>query len=247
MPEEPWLKTCHRLPDDPAVIGIAKETTLDQDTVVGKLLRAWIWADQNLVDGHAPGVTGKWLDGYVSCDGFAQAMANVEPDPWLLLLPDGIVFPKFGKHMGSTAKKRALDTARQQRHRAGLSRNKCDKSATRGEESRVEKKKSTCDKPAANKPKAPTSEFRQIVLALEETVGECATRPEHKRRSKTVNELLAAGATPDEVRARAGRYRRGWPEMELTDRALVEHWSKFGPDAKLGRVPLVEQEDDNGD
>jgi hypothetical protein len=216
---------------------------MDIETVVGKLIRFWIWADVNLVDGHAIGVTEMWLDKYVRWPGFARAMQSQQ---WLVIESDRLVIPNFERHMGESAKKRLLAAMRAAGYRERKRHAIVTESSRLEKEKELDKKKkstSSCDKPVASKPKAPTSEFRQMVLALEETVGKCATKPEHKRRSKTVKQLLEAGATAEEVRTRAGRYRRGWPEMELTDRALVEHWSKFRPDSKLGQVPLVEQED----
>lgn len=42
-------------------------------------------------------------------------------------------------------------------------------------------------------------------------------------------QLREVGATPDEVAARADRYRAAWPDVRLTVHALAKHWSTFGP------------------
>ncbi|MEY2727076.1 MAG: hypothetical protein RLZZ458_2943, partial [Planctomycetota bacterium] len=52
-----WIKIQHVTPDKPEVWQIAEITGLEADAVVGKLLRIWIWADQQTVDGNARSVT----------------------------------------------------------------------------------------------------------------------------------------------------------------------------------------------
>lgn len=65
--------------------------------------------------------------------------------------------------------------------------------------------------------------------ALTAAIGEAKTKTEQSNRGKTVNELVAAGATPADVLERCAEYRRRWPNMELTDAALRNHWSKLKP------------------
>lgn len=48
-----WLKVRLDLRNDPAVIGMAEKLGIDQDTVVGKLIRLWSWFDLQSRDGHA--------------------------------------------------------------------------------------------------------------------------------------------------------------------------------------------------
>ena len=71
-----WLKVRLDLHDDPAVIAIASAIGLDEDGVVGKLVRLWAWANRQTIDGNAPGVTEMWVDRYVSAPGFAKAMVD---------------------------------------------------------------------------------------------------------------------------------------------------------------------------
>lgn len=111
---EDWIKVRANLPLDPAVLSIAEACKIDEDAVVGKLVRIWIWADQQLRDGNAVSVTFLWLDRYVGVSGFAEAMQKVR---WLTPLEKGFGFPKFDKHMGKSAKKRALAAERAQRFR----------------------------------------------------------------------------------------------------------------------------------
>ncbi len=109
-----WIKMRHDLPEDPAVITIAAELGLTEDEVVGKLLRLWIWADKQTIDGNARGVTVAWLDRHIGVTGFAQAVVNAG---WLETNSGGIAVPKFDEHISESAKQRALTARRVARHR----------------------------------------------------------------------------------------------------------------------------------
>lgn len=111
-----WIKVRIDLPEDPDVITIASRTDLDEYSVVGRLIRLWGWADRHCKGGHAPGVTADWIDRYVQCDGFAEAMVEVG---WLSLDELGANFLNFDRHNGKSAKTRAQGAVRQQEHRAG--------------------------------------------------------------------------------------------------------------------------------
>jgi hypothetical protein len=110
-----WIKFEHATPDKPEVVAMADKLGIDQDCVVGKLLRLWIWADQNSADGNALSVTFAFLDRYTHCEGFGAALAFVG---WIDADGDGIRLPNFDRHNGETAKKRALG-----RNRAAKARN----------------------------------------------------------------------------------------------------------------------------
>ena len=114
-----WIKMRVDLASDPAVIGIAAITGLEDDAVVGKLHRLWSWASQHLRsnrngDGNAPGVTVSWLDHHVRCAGFGDAMQSVG---WLTVTEGGIAIPKFEAHMSQGAKQRAVTAIRAKRFR----------------------------------------------------------------------------------------------------------------------------------
>jgi hypothetical protein len=100
-----WIKVRVDLANDPAVIAIAAELQMDEDAVVGKLVKLWSWADQHTTDGDARGVTPAWLERHVGVTGFAAAMAS---QGWLSIRSDGITFPNFDRHNGDSAKNRAL-------------------------------------------------------------------------------------------------------------------------------------------
>ena len=100
-----WLKIQHALPDKPEVVQMAKILGIDQDAVTGKLLRLWIWADQQSVNGDALSVTESFLDRHVFQTGFASALRTVG---WLEGEELSLTLPNFGRHNGKTAKSRAL-------------------------------------------------------------------------------------------------------------------------------------------
>ena len=52
-----WIKIEHVTPDKPEVWEMAELLGIDADSVAGKLLRIWIWADQQTISGNARSVT----------------------------------------------------------------------------------------------------------------------------------------------------------------------------------------------
>lgn len=81
--------------------------------------------------------------------------------------------------------------------------------------------------------------------ALVEATGiEPSTTGEKSRFGKSVNELLAAGATPDEIKARASRWPMKYPGASLTDRALANRWGELaGPRSRRDLVPCPDCEE----
>ena len=104
-----WIKTRIDLPDQPEVVGMARRLNIDIDTVVGKLIRVWAWADAVTTDGDIPHVDSVYVDDKVKCPGFTAAMAAVG---WIRVKNSGISFPNFDRHNGKSAKKRAEDSQR---------------------------------------------------------------------------------------------------------------------------------------
>lgn len=145
-----WLKMRLDLAEDPAVIQIAAQTGIPEDTVVGKLHRLWSWASKHTADGHACGVTESWLDRYLDVTGFGEAMVSVG---WLEVTCEGLTFPNWNRHNSKGAKERALATLRKERQRSGggvthLSRPERDTChAPSVTESRPEKRREEKNKP----------------------------------------------------------------------------------------------------
>lgn len=61
--------------------------------------------------------------------------------------------------------------------------------------------------------------------ALTEYVGPVATRAEESRRAGVAKQLKAVDASAEQILDRCREYRRRWPNVDLTDTALVSHWS----------------------
>ena len=107
-----WIKMRTGLSRDPAVISIAEQLDMDVFAVIGRLQVLWSWADEQLPDGDAPGVTEAFVDSHVCAPGFASAMEKVK---WLRIQRGkkcGISFPRFELHNSQTAKARALTSRR---------------------------------------------------------------------------------------------------------------------------------------
>jgi hypothetical protein len=63
---------------------------------------------------------------------------------------------------------------------------------------------------------------------LVEILGQPQTKTERGKRNDAVKQLKDVGATPAEIRRRHGNGRRMWPEVTITDQALVKHWTTLG-------------------
>lgn len=109
-----WIKIVHTMPDKPEVARIAERLGIDLDSVSGKLLRLWIWCDQQTVDGTDIGVTSAFIDRLTNCPGFSAALLEVG---WLTDRKGRLSIPRFDRHNGQTAKSRALSSDRMKRAR----------------------------------------------------------------------------------------------------------------------------------
>jgi hypothetical protein len=109
-----WIKLEHVTPDKPEIHKIAEILNMDADTIVGKLLRFWIWADQQSISGNAASVTKQLIDRITYAPGFADALLKVD---WLQARSGSFAIPHFDRHNGQTAKKRADTNRRVARHR----------------------------------------------------------------------------------------------------------------------------------
>lgn len=115
-----WLKVEHATPDKPEIFQIAEELGLDPENVFAKIVRVWIWFDVHSEDGTAPVTLRALLDRKAGVTGFSVAMENagwleeidVSGRPMLFL-------PNFDRHVGKSAKKRALTARRVLNHKKG--------------------------------------------------------------------------------------------------------------------------------
>lgn len=112
----PWIKIEVATPDKPEICVIANQLKIDEDMVVGKLVRFWAWLVQNQVNGSDLGVTLEFIDRLVSRKGFASALIRAG---WLIEEEGVLSVPNFDRHNSDLAKTRALTAKRVARHRLG--------------------------------------------------------------------------------------------------------------------------------
>ena len=110
----PWIKIETCTPDKPEICSLATQLRLDEDTVVGKLVRLWSWAEMNRINPNDLGVTREFLDKLVGRKGFALAL---EQAGWLLETEGKLSFRNFKRHNSPVAQNKALTAKRVARHR----------------------------------------------------------------------------------------------------------------------------------
>jgi hypothetical protein len=107
-----WIKIEAVTPDKPEIDLLAELLDTTFNEVLGGLVRLWIWADQQTIDGNARSVTKSAIDRHSGVTGLADAMLH-QSVAWLNECEDGgFQFPKFERHNGQTAKQRALTAKR---------------------------------------------------------------------------------------------------------------------------------------
>lgn len=112
-----WIKIELTTPSKPEVDVLAELLDVSVNEVIGGLVRLWIWADQQTVDGNAHSVTKNAIDRHSGVTGLAAALLN-ERVRWLDACDSGgFCFPNFERHNGQTAKQRALTAKRVAHHK----------------------------------------------------------------------------------------------------------------------------------
>lgn len=119
-----WIKVEVITPDKPEIYLISERLNIDPDMVLGKLIRLWVWADQQIAISNANDVTDSELkengcnapvlnkiaiDRIAFMPGFADALIYAG---WLKQDGDSLYFNNFEKHNGKNSKKRALTNDR---------------------------------------------------------------------------------------------------------------------------------------
>lgn len=190
-----WIKIEKGTPDKPEVLEMSAILNIDDpDTVMGKLIRVWSWFDSNSENGHAPTVTKKLLNRLTGVEGFVESMVVVG---WLAEKEDGFYMTNHDRHLGKSAKKRALDAERQRKSRTNR-----DKNVTR-EEKRREEKELIKDNVAA----APKFNFIKELLAIgvsKETLDDWLIVRKKKKAANTktafnglINQINKSGLLPE--------------------------------------------------
>lgn len=110
----PWIKIEICTPDKPEICSLATQLRLDDDAVVGKLVRLWSWAELNRIDPNDLGVTKEFIDKIVGRKGFAAAL---EKTGWLIETNQKLSFRNFKRHNSPVAQNKALTAKRVARHR----------------------------------------------------------------------------------------------------------------------------------
>ena len=197
-----WIKARVDLHDDPAVVGIADRTGLDEDAVVGKLLRFWGWASRHSTDGYAR-VTLVFADRVAGAVGFAAAMVAVG---WLEPVSAGeIRIPKWDRHLSQSAKQRALTAIRMRRLRAA------QRDAPVTKKLPLEKRREESNTPPsplqggrrAARENRKDRDARLAAAAAERARAERARRAEEVRRQNDVPDALPAEQVRAALRAAA--------------------------------------------
>jgi hypothetical protein len=120
-----WIKVETSTPDKPEIFRMSAVLGIDVDSVLGKCIRFWAWADANTEDGIVDAKTSTGVDALMlqidrmcSHQGFSNALFSVG---WLEFSTDrtSVIIPSFAYHNGDSAKKRAAKSKRQQKWRDG--------------------------------------------------------------------------------------------------------------------------------
>ncbi|HGH3389016.1 TPA: hypothetical protein ACJIKV_003680 [Citrobacter freundii] len=108
-----WIKLEVITPDKPEIFRLAEILNIDPDAALGKVIRFWVWADQQTIDGNAEcnarSVTKNAIDRITFMSGFADALIQVG---WLVEIEGLLTLPNFERHNGKSSKKRALTNER---------------------------------------------------------------------------------------------------------------------------------------
>lgn len=149
-----WIKWSKGLASRREVVILAAALRRDRHEIAGRLMVVWEWLDDNVADSEIDELSldvslfigdkpFDFIDALVGLPGFADALAS-DGVRWLSARSGGrLTFPHFGRHNGTTAKTRALESRKKQKQRAtkkdkspDMSRNERDNNGTRGEESK---------------------------------------------------------------------------------------------------------------
>ena len=108
-----WIECHEEVFGKEEVLAIAEMLKTDVDSVVGKLLRVWLWANQQSRDGvfkfPCQQQAVEFIDKTTTCPGFSNAMQHVH---WLNIGDDGeLVVPNYDRHNGKLAKQQAKPNA----------------------------------------------------------------------------------------------------------------------------------------
>lgn len=113
-----WIKWEKGLANKPEVSQIAWALKVSRLEAAARLMMAWEWADGMTQDGLVEGMRGEDLDAIAGSPGLAAAMQATLPTPWLIVDSTGLIFPKYQRHNGDSAKRRLMAAERKRLSRA---------------------------------------------------------------------------------------------------------------------------------
>jgi hypothetical protein len=239
-----WIKWSKGLAARREVVLLASLLQRDRHEIAGRLMVLWEWLDDNVADSEIDEVSldaslfvgdkpFTFLDALVGLPGFADALAS-DGVRWLSARSGGrLTFPHFGRHNGTTAKTRALESRKKQRQRASkkessreTSRQERDIIGTREEKRREEYISPSSSSPISGVPppsqadsKATTTRTGDFA-SQEPRRGGASAEADWRNCEITLRQLGVAEAAPA---CQAARENGASPGDVL---AVVEHFTK---------------------
>lgn len=109
-----WIKIDTTLFNKPEVVRISSLLKIKQTETVGLLVLFWTLAEGLTEDGTIPYYGRAEVDCAVNKRGFCQALESVG---WIVVTDEGVSIPRFDRHNGRSAKRRAETSRRVNAHR----------------------------------------------------------------------------------------------------------------------------------
>lgn len=236
-----WIKLRKKLRSDARVIALAAKLNKSKAEVIGGLALLWMIADEQ---GDAlPGVTPVTLSNEVGVPGLCEAL----PPDWLQATPEGVVFPNYREHNGTTTLIREQTAARVAKHRerqrhgivATPNDDALQANAPVTEKKALDKSKKLKTNTSEPKPKAPPPEWaydlaveigRHVVLEFGQNTGDNQLVSWARRLdSLTRSNQFSPKPTPQDVKAVIA-----WGLTDREERGNWRGWSRqirSAPDA----------------
>jgi hypothetical protein len=212
-----WIKVRIDLWTDPTVGGIAEESGLDEMGVIGRLVTLWSIADAHTVTGVINGMSESALDAKLCAPGFADALKKFG---WLTVKDGWVCIPKFDRHNGNSAKRRALDASRKSASRPRPVRKV---SASKPDETRIRTEKNRTDKNQELVATQPAPTRRSAVVRAAPPPGVVGTtgsvffdKGKHQFVHRADDGSIAAGVPPDT----ALRWKAAYPAVDVDGEIL---------------------------
>lgn len=113
----PWIKIEYATIKKPEVRKIGRAIGVTRQHAFALCVEFWMWCDANLKDGQVMGCNLEDIDDIVDQEGFGEAMRQVG---WITLEDDRYTITNFDKHLGQSAKNRAMGAIRQAKYQLRL-------------------------------------------------------------------------------------------------------------------------------